>query len=82
MSSTAEEDVSSLPFTTKSVCQVFCCVPRVFQRVNDLPPTGELDEATLGVMRQPRCGMEDNFNKKYHKYSVMGESSSVIKFKT
>nr|XP_046240037.1 matrix metalloproteinase-19 [Scatophagus argus] len=45
---------------------------RVFQRVNDLPPTGELDEATLYVMRQPRCGMEDPFNKKYHKYRVMG----------
>ncbi|XP_070759083.1 matrix metalloproteinase-19 [Enoplosus armatus] len=45
---------------------------RVFQRVNDLPSTGELDEATLEVMRQPRCGMEDPFNKKYHKYRVMG----------
>ncbi|KAM9361641.1 matrix metalloproteinase-19 [Symphorus nematophorus] len=45
---------------------------RVFQRVNDLPPTGELDEATLDVMRQPRCGMEDPFNKKHHKYRVMG----------
>lgn len=45
---------------------------RVFQRVNDLPPTGELDEATLGVMRQPRCGLEDPFNKKFHKYKVMG----------
>ncbi|KAF0035061.1 matrix metalloproteinase-19 [Scophthalmus maximus] len=45
---------------------------RVFQRVNDLPPTGELDEATLGVMRQPRCGLEDPFNKKFHKYRVMG----------
>ncbi|XP_068171141.1 matrix metalloproteinase-19 [Antennarius striatus] len=45
---------------------------RVFQRVNDLPPTGEVDEASLAVMRQPRCGMEDPFNKKYYKYSVMG----------
>ncbi|XP_029007051.1 matrix metalloproteinase-19 [Betta splendens] len=44
----------------------------VFQRVNELPPTGELDEATLEVMRQPRCGMEDPFNKKLHKYRVMG----------
>lgn len=51
-------------------------VSRVFQRVNDLPPTGELDEATLGVMRQPRCGLEDPFNKKFHKYRVMGESQS------
>ncbi|KAF7659775.1 hypothetical protein LDENG_00293280 [Lucifuga dentata] len=45
---------------------------RVFQTVNDLPPTGEIDEATLNVMRQPRCGMEDPFNKKYYKYRVMG----------
>ncbi|XP_029357617.1 matrix metalloproteinase-19 [Echeneis naucrates] len=45
---------------------------RVFQRVNDLPPTGELDEPTLEVMRQPRCGMEDPFNQKLHKYRVMG----------
>ncbi|XP_029990162.1 matrix metalloproteinase-19 [Sphaeramia orbicularis] len=45
---------------------------RVFQRVNDLPPTGELDDATLEVMRQPRCGMEDPFNKKQHRYRVMG----------
>ncbi|XP_023279458.1 matrix metalloproteinase-19 [Seriola lalandi dorsalis] len=45
---------------------------RVFQRVNDLPSTGELDEATLDVMRQPRCGMEDPFNKKFNKYRVMG----------
>ncbi|XP_073325013.1 matrix metalloproteinase-19 [Pagrus major] len=45
---------------------------RVFQRVNDLPPTGELDEPTLDVMRQPRCGMEDPFNKKQHRYRVLG----------
>ncbi|XP_060898700.1 matrix metalloproteinase-19 isoform X1 [Labrus mixtus] len=43
---------------------------RVFQRANDLPPTGEIDEATLTVMREPRCGMEDNFNKKHHRYRV------------
>ncbi|XP_054882250.1 matrix metalloproteinase-19 [Poeciliopsis prolifica] len=45
---------------------------RVFQGVNELPPTGELDGATLGVMRQPRCGLEDPFNKKLHKFKVMG----------
>lgn len=48
-------------------------VCRVFQRVNDLPPTGELDEATVDVMRQPRCGLDDPFNKKFHRYRVMGE---------
>lgn len=61
----------------------YCCVQkfdgllsclRVFQRVNDLPPTGEIDEDTLDVMRKPRCGLEDPFNKKFHKYRVMGES--------
>lgn len=45
--------------------------------MNELPPTGELDEATLGVMRQPRCGLEDPFNKKLHKYKVMGESQNL-----
>uniref|UniRef100_A0A3P8SNE6 Matrix metallopeptidase 19 n=1 Tax=Amphiprion percula TaxID=161767 RepID=A0A3P8SNE6_AMPPE len=45
---------------------------RVFQRANDLPPSGEIDEATLEVMRQPRCGVEDPFNKKFHKYRVLG----------
>ncbi|KAM9859574.1 matrix metalloproteinase-19 [Aulostomus maculatus] len=45
---------------------------RVFQRVNDLPPTGELDESTMAGMRQPRCGVEDPFNKKQHRYSLMG----------
>lgn len=59
-----------------AVCNLrwICLISRVFQRVNDLPSTGELDEATLAVMRQPRCGMEDTFNKKSHKFSVMSES--------
>uniref|UniRef100_A0A668AU38 Matrix metallopeptidase 19 n=1 Tax=Myripristis murdjan TaxID=586833 RepID=A0A668AU38_9TELE len=46
---------------------------RVFQRVNDLPVTGEIDEATLTMMRQPRCGLEDPFNKKHNKYRLLGE---------
>ncbi|XP_034441649.1 matrix metalloproteinase-19 [Hippoglossus hippoglossus] len=45
---------------------------RVLQRVNELPSTGELDEATLDLMRQPRCGLEDPFNKRFHKYRLMG----------
>lgn len=40
--------------------------------MNDLPPSGEPDEATLQVMRQPRCGLEDPFNKKHLKYRVLG----------
>lgn len=55
-----------------SRCLILFHPVRVFQRVNDLPPNGELDEATLEVMRQPRCGMEDPFNKKLHKYRIMG----------
>lgn len=45
---------------------------KVFQRVNDLDPSGELDDQTVEVMRQPRCGIEDPFNKKHYKYRVMG----------
>lgn len=45
----------------------------VFQRVNDLPITGEIDEATLETMRQPRCGLEDPFNKISNKYRVLGK---------
>lgn len=64
-----EEDILPL-----FVAHPLTFVVRVFQGVNDLPPTGELDEATLEVMRQPRCGLEDPFNTKFHKYRVMGES--------
>ncbi|KAG7264774.1 hypothetical protein CRUP_007100 [Coryphaenoides rupestris] len=45
---------------------------RVFQRVSDLPITGEVDDATLGTMRMPRCGNEDPFNKKTFKYRILG----------
>lgn len=41
--------------------------------MNDLSPSGELDEATLEAMRRPRCGLEDPFNKKQHRYRVIGE---------
>ncbi|KAK0146009.1 Matrix metalloproteinase-19 [Merluccius polli] len=44
----------------------------VFQRVSDLPVTGEVDAATLDAMRSPRCGNEDPFNKNTLKYRVMG----------
>lgn len=43
-----------------------------FQRVNDLLPSGELDEATLEAMRRPRCGLKDPFNSKHHRYRVIG----------
>lgn len=47
--------------------------PRVFQRVTDLPVTGVIDKATLEMMRQSRCGIEDPFNQKTLKYRVLGE---------
>ena len=53
-------------------------VSRVFQRVTGLTPTGELDEATLDVMRKPRCGIEDPFNKKHHRYRVLGETRKYL----
>lgn len=43
---------------------------RAFQRMADLPVTGNIDKATLVAMRQPRCGVADPFNKKY-KYRVL-----------
>lgn len=41
--------------------------------MNDLLPSGELDEATLEAMRRPRCGLKDPFNSKHHRYRVIGE---------
>ncbi|XP_032641460.1 matrix metalloproteinase-19 [Chelonoidis abingdonii] len=45
---------------------------RSFQLASELPPTGLLDDATLEQMRQPRCGVEDPFNQKTHKYLLLG----------
>lgn len=46
---------------------------RVFQRVTGLPVNGVIDKATLEMMRQSRCGIEDPFNQKTLKYRVLGE---------
>jgi Matrixin/Putative peptidoglycan binding domain len=32
---------------------------RIYQRFHNLPPTGELDEATVSQMSNPRCGFPD-----------------------
>uniref|UniRef100_A0A674BEN7 Matrix metallopeptidase 19 n=1 Tax=Salmo trutta TaxID=8032 RepID=A0A674BEN7_SALTR len=45
---------------------------RVFQRVTGLPVNGVIDKATLEMMRQPRCGIEDTFNQKTLKYRLLG----------
>lgn len=34
--------------------------------------TGNVDEATVLKMRQPRCGVEDPFNHKSNKYRRFG----------
>ncbi|KAG9260366.1 matrix metalloproteinase-19 [Astyanax mexicanus] len=44
----------------------------LFQRVSELPITGQIDEATIGQMRQPRCGVEDPFNQKSMRYRTFG----------
>ena len=52
---------------------------RVFQRVSDVPITGEVDPATLDAMRAPRCGNEDPFNKKTLKYRILSETSYLLR---
>lgn len=43
-----------------------------FQEASELPVSGQLDEVTRARMRQPRCGLEDPFNKKTFKYLLLG----------
>lgn len=50
---------------------------RVFQRVTGLPVNGVIDKATLEMMRQPRCGIEDTFNQKTLKYRLLGECGGM-----
>ncbi|XP_020638585.1 matrix metalloproteinase-19 [Pogona vitticeps] len=45
---------------------------RSFQLASGLPVTGQVDAATLGKMRQPRCGVEDPFNERTLKYLLLG----------
>ncbi|KAG5282646.1 hypothetical protein AALO_G00058310 [Alosa alosa] len=45
---------------------------RTFQRVTELAITGRLDQATLAMMRQPRCGVQDAFNNRTLKYRLLG----------
>lgn len=45
---------------------------RIFQKVSNLQVSGNLDSATLEMMRQPRCGLEDSFTNNSLKYRVMG----------
>ncbi|XP_025919859.1 matrix metalloproteinase-19, partial [Apteryx rowi] len=44
---------------------------RAFQLALELPGTGRLDAATLERMRRPRCGVEDPFNQKTQKYTLL-----------
>uniref|UniRef100_A0A5F8HLK7 Matrix metalloproteinase-19 n=1 Tax=Monodelphis domestica TaxID=13616 RepID=A0A5F8HLK7_MONDO len=45
---------------------------RTFQEVSELPTSGQLDWMTRARMGQPRCGLEDPFNQKIQKYSLLG----------
>ncbi|KAM9320455.1 matrix metalloproteinase-19 [Gastrophryne carolinensis] len=45
---------------------------RAFQLAFHLPETGILDSATLELIRQPRCGLEDPFNQITHRYLLLG----------
>ncbi|XP_038127160.1 matrix metalloproteinase-19-like [Cyprinodon tularosa] len=45
---------------------------RIFQKASNLPVSGNLDSATLTMMRKPRCGIEDFFTNNSLKYRVMG----------
>ncbi|KAK9515203.1 hypothetical protein VZT92_025868 [Zoarces viviparus] len=45
---------------------------RIFQKVTNLQISGKLDLATLAMMNEPRCGLEDSFNDKSLQYRVMG----------
>ncbi|XP_068934902.1 matrix metalloproteinase-19 [Petaurus breviceps papuanus] len=45
---------------------------RSFQEASELPISGQLDWVTRARMREPRCGLEDPFNKKTQKYLLLG----------
>ncbi|XP_041860133.1 matrix metalloproteinase-19-like [Melanotaenia boesemani] len=45
---------------------------RIFQEATNLQASGNLDSATLSMMNQPRCGLEDSFNPRSLKYRIMG----------
>lgn len=45
---------------------------RAFQAASEIPVSGQLDDATRARMKQPRCGLEDPFNQKTHKYLLLG----------
>ncbi|KAG8435488.1 hypothetical protein GDO86_013427 [Hymenochirus boettgeri] len=54
---------------------IFVNALKKFQKLNNLPTTGRLDEATLNAMNKPRCGVPDSqIVKKTIENPVTGES--------
>uniref|UniRef100_A0A3P8Z9P3 Peptidase metallopeptidase domain-containing protein n=1 Tax=Esox lucius TaxID=8010 RepID=A0A3P8Z9P3_ESOLU len=45
---------------------------KIFQKATNLTVSGTLNEATMSMMKQPRCGIQDSFSDKSLKYRVLG----------
>ncbi|KAM4702817.1 matrix metalloproteinase-21 [Rhinophrynus dorsalis] len=64
------------PEPTKS--PLFIDALKKFQKLNNLPDTGRLDDATIAAMNKPRCGVPDNqiMNPNSEKNTVQGSPSN------
>lgn len=66
--------------STRSGNHDFTTAVRHFQHFMNLPVTGDVDRATLNMMRKPRCGVPDvedgTFNTRKRRFSVFGSKWS------
>lgn len=63
----------------KNICIIF----RDFQKFSGLEATGEVDEATILKMRQPRCGVADKQTSSLdgpQNYLTIGKYQRVVTF--